>query len=181
MTKSDIFNLTFKLIGFYFLVLFFTNVIQLILVLINSLSADYGDGMWMMYGGMIINVILNFFLGYILVFKTERITKLLKIKSSTGTLKMAMDKRDLIELSLIVISVIAIVFSIPTILANITDIIYFPQNDEFGYSEKSFDSHSMTKVVQLALGIFLLLNARNFAKWINKRGIKDDEFDKNEQ
>ncbi len=178
MTKSDFFNLVLKVIGLYFFVLVCTGMIQFILMILNSFFNDYGSDFWLMYGGTIINLVFYAFIGYTLIFRTEKISRVLKIQSDNKEFKSTIDKIDLIELSLVIISVIAIVFSIPGILANLTDIIYFPVRDEYGYSDKSFDAQSLRMVFQLAIGIFLLLNARNFSKWINKRGINDDEFDR---
>jgi len=154
---------------------------QFILMIVNSFFNDFGGEFWLMYGGTTINLAFYVFFGYSLVFKTEKISKMLKLKYENKEIKVTIEKVDLIELSLVIISVIAIVFSIPGIIANLTDIIYFPSRDEYGYSDKSFVVHSFTMVFQLAAGIFLLLNSRNFSKLINKRGINDDEFDqKNE-
>jgi hypothetical protein len=177
MTKSDFFILALKVIGLYFFVLVFNSTIQFVLVVINSFFNDFGGEFLLMYSGMTISIVIYGLLGYLLIFKTAKFLRILRILPENKEFKVNVDKIDLIELSLVVISVIAIVFSIPGILASLTDIIYFPVKDEFGYSEKSFDVNSYERVFQLVIGIFLLLNARNFSKWINRHGIKDDEFD----
>lgn len=46
-----------------------------------------------------------------------------------------------------------------------------------GNFNKSFDDYSYGMVFQLAVGVFVLLKARNFSKMIHKRGIKDEESD----
>lgn len=178
MTKYDFFNLALKVIGLYFFVLVFTGMVQFIIMIINSFFNDFGGEIWLMYGGAMINLVFYVFLGYLLIFRTNKISRVLNLQSENKEFKLTIEKVDLIEISLVIISVIAIVFSIPVILASLTDIIYFPVRDEYGFTNKSFDANSFKMVFQLAFGIFVLLNARNFSKLINKHGIKDDEFDK---
>ena len=178
MTKSDFFNLVLKVIGLYFFILVFTGLIQFIIMIINSLYNDFDGQFWLFYGGTTINLVFYLFFGYTLVFKTETVGRILKLQPEHKEFKLTVDKVDLIEIAIVAISIVAIVFSIPRIAGNLTEIIYFPARDEFGHSEKSFDNYLYSIVFQLAIGIIVLLNARNFSKMIYKRGIKDDEFDK---
>jgi hypothetical protein len=178
MTKSDFFDLALKLIGFYFFILVFTGLIQFIIMIINSSFNDFDEQLWLYYSGTALNFALYLIFGNILVFRTHKVERLLGIQPDNKELKLTLNKVDLIELALITISVIAIVFSTPRILGNLIEIVYYPATDEFGNSSKSFDDFSYGMTFQLLVGMFLLLNARNFSKMINKRGIKDDEFDK---
>ena len=178
MTKSDFFNLILKVIGLYFFVLVFTGLIQFIMMLINFSLDDFDGQFWLYYGGTTINLVFYIIFGFTFVFKTEKVQRTLKLQSDQKEFNLTVDKLDLIEIAIVTISIVAIVFSIPGIAGNLTEIIYFPSADEFGNSDKSFDNYSYSMVFQLAVGIFVLLNARNFAKKIFTRGIKDDEIDK---
>ena len=93
-------------------------------------------------------------------------------------LNIGINKTDVIEISLVLIAVVAIVFPLSFVLGNITEIVYFAETDEFGQSSASFDQNSISMLIRIAIGIFLLFNSRNFAKWIVKKGEGDDQIDK---
>lgn len=180
MTKSDIFGLVFKIIGLYFFVLVFTNLMQFFQILFNYGPTDWGGDFWAIaiIVGMLFGIIMYFIFGYFFIFKTNSFLKLLKIYPDEKVLKIGINKTDIIEVSLVIISVIAMVFPLSFVLSNITEIVYFAETDEFGQSSASFDQNSISMVIRIAIGIFLLFNSRNFEKWIVKKGEGDDQIDK---
>ena len=106
---------------------------------------------------------------------------MIKAHPDERELKMHINKMDVFEISLAIIAVIAIVYTLPHTLGNIVNIVYFAEKDEFGQSDVHFDQDSIIMLIQLFIGFFLLFNARNFAKWIVRKGEKDDQIDRENQ
>jgi hypothetical protein len=180
MTKADFFSLAFKIIGLYFFVMVVTSAMQIIAMMINFDSSGWGEEFWVLsiILVMIFGVIIYLVVGYYLTFRTEKILSLLKIQRDDSVLKAEINKTDVIEIALAIIAVIAMVFMLPRILADISGIVYFSEADEFGNRNVEFDQDSIAMLIQVFIGVFLLFNARNFAKWIVRRGEKDDQIDR---
>jgi len=179
MTKTDFFSLVFKLIGLYFFVMVVTSAIQIIIMIVNFSLSGWGEEFWVLTSilAMIFGVVIYLIIGYYLTFKTEKILNLLKIRQDSEALKTDINKTDIIEIALAIIAIIAIVFILPRVLGNISGIVYFSERDEFGKRTVEFDQNSIGMLTQVIIGLFLLFNARNFAKWIVRRGEKDDQID----
>ena len=164
MTKKDFFTLTFKIFGFYCLVKLITSITPLIQFILSSICYPSNGTTWIMFGGLIMSSILYLLFGLVLIFRTQHVLKIFRISVDKKELNITIDKIDVLEESFIVISVLAIVSSLPSVLYH----LIFNNFSE---------GNSLLKLIQLIIGIVLLLNARYLSKWTNRRGIKDDEID----
>ena len=129
------------------------------------------------YGGGFTMTLLYFVLGYFGTLKAEVITKRIS-KPDTKTIDLGLGKTEWMEISLVTVGVIAIIFSIPQILSTIVDNVYFHNHQESEFWTLSRKTDTFYGVFKLVTGLFLILNARNFAKKIVLRGEKDDKLDK---
>ncbi len=145
----------------------------------NTFYDDQLQG-WYIYAGLSIPLIIYFFFAYFAVFKTELIVNKIS-KNNEGTLELRNSKTDLIEIALAIISVIAIINSIPDLLSQQVNSIYYHDQKEVEFWTTAAKNHLYRNIFMLAAGIFLLLNTRNFAKWIVNRGEQDDKQDENEE
>ena len=101
-------------------------------------------------------------------------TYYLNSRTKNQAVQIALGKNDYLELSIATIALIAILYSLPQLLSELVYLIYFkePQVENFFVPHHETDFFRPT--FQLVIGLFLLLNSRNFAKKIVKRGEKDD-------
>ena len=135
----------------------------MIVILINSFSQDYNDQLWIMYGASIFNIILYLLISWILIFRTERILRIIRVNTDNQQLNLNIGKTDVLEIATIIIAIMAIIFAIPSVLH---DLIYF-------IDLQNVNSFSM--IVQLIVGVILLLKARMISAWVIKRGIANED------
>lgn len=139
----------------------------------------YGDGQgWFIYAGISLTFLVDFVFAYFAIFRTELITE--KISTTNPeTLEFQTTKTDLTEIALAIISIVAILNSIPNLLSQQVNSIYYHDHKEMEFWTTTAKNHLYQNLFALAAGTFLLFNARNFAKWITNRGEQDDKHDEN--
>ena len=181
MTKSELLNTAIKIFGLYYFVRFVQHFMELVFMAVGNNLFDNGQmESWYIYSGISITVIVELTIAYLATFKTELITNKIS-PNNNETAELEISKTDLLELALAVISVLGIVYSIPNILAHVIDNIYFHNHEESVFWNRPTKNSLIQAAVTLAIGIFLLLNSRNFAKLIVKRGTRDDQLDENSE
>ncbi|MEQ9102309.1 MAG: hypothetical protein RIF36_24950 [Imperialibacter sp.] len=181
MTKKELLSIAIKIFGLYYFVSFAQHITEfLFLAFGDSLFGNGQLDSWIVYSGISLTALTDLAFAYFATFKTELITDRIS-KSDTGTVELTTSKTDLIEVTLAMIAVVAIVFAIPDILAGIVDNIYFHNHDESVFWTPATKTVTFRSVFTLFAGIFLLLNSRNFAKRIVGRGQLDDRRDEEKE
>lgn len=150
------------------------------MVIVNNLFEDDQMDRWYIYSGISVTVLMELTFAYIATFKTELITNKISTKAN-GAVELQISKTDLLELALAIISVLAIMYSIPNILAHVIDDIYFHNHEDNLFWNRPTKHSLIQSMVILVIGIFLLLNSPNFAKLIVNLGIQDDQRDENNE
>ena len=176
MTKQDIYSIVVKILGLYFLTKFIQHFMELGFMIARYKSYGESPDILIIFGGIFVTTVISFVLGYFLTFKSESITKRI-FKFDSKTIDIGLEKTDWIEISLVTIGIIAIVFSVPQILSTIVDNIYFHNHRESVFWTLNRKTDTLYGLFKLLAGLFLILNARNFAKKIVRRGENDDELD----
>ena len=176
MTKSELLNIVIKIFGLYYFVRFVQHLMEFLFMVIGNSTFDYGLETWFVYSGIFITTLVELAFAYVATLRTELIANRLS-GGTEETLTLPTSKTDLIEIALAVISVLAIVYSIPSILAQIIDNIYFHNHQETEFWTRPTKKNLIQSTMTLVIGIFLLLNSRNFAKRIVNRGELDDKHE----
>ena len=175
MTKKDLYTIAIKIFGLYFLTTFIQDSLELVYVILGSLNAKNFDVTWVIYGSVIFKTVLDLAVFYIATLRTEIVTN--KIFSDENKIiKSNLLKADWFELSLAIIGIVLIVYSLPEMLNLIVSRVYYRTNPEdFGMTTGM--APVFYNAFRLIIGIFLILNARNFGKKIVSRGERDDLID----
>ena len=142
-------------------------------------SGLYDDGQldrWVILGGIFMTFLVDLLFAYFALFKTELITNKISQKNE-GTVELETTKTDILEIALAVLAIAAILNSIPNLLTQQVNSIYYHDHKELAFWSTSSKNELFQNLFILIAGIFLLLNSRNFAKWITKRGEQDDSRD----
>jgi hypothetical protein len=179
MTNSDILKTASKVFGLYFMVQALMSLRDLFYYLTGTFSSK-GDneGIFMILTSQIYMGTFNLAAGVILIFKADWVASKLA-PDPAGHLAVGLDKKGWIELALIVISGLTILNSFPEILYKGVYYVYFNDYDE---AERQFFWTNKNKadifysIFKFAVGLFVLLNARNFAGRLQKIGDKDDKL-----
>lgn len=180
MTRRHFIETSVIIFGCYFMVLAIQNCRDVITYLSATVFYDGGfkdllDGIFITSVQLIINVIA----GVYVIANAKNISQ--KFDAAQGEkLSFGLRKVDIIEVALIVIAVIGITSSIPRILHKVTHFLYF--NDYEKHEKTRFWTGQEKAIILywifvLAVGIFLVFNARYFAKKIVRIEDKDDEQD----
>ena len=179
MNNKDIIKTALKVFGLYFLILTIINIRDLIF-LSSNLVRSYQDNQenYLIIGGQIYHATFNLIVGLLLIIKSDWLTEKLKLKT-TGDLGLNLNKADWIELTIIVISGLAIIYSIPEFLYKIVNYIYF--NDYEKADRQLFWSGRnkadvFYSVFKFATGLIFLLNARYISKRLTRIGDKDEKL-----
>ena len=128
------------------------------------------------YAGIAVSFLVEATFAYLAIFRTQLIAN--KISSHNNeTVEVPTTKTDLLEIALAIVSILAVFNSIPILLSQQVNSIYYHDHWESDFWTAGTKNVLFQNLFFLASGIFLLLNARNFAKWITKRGEQDDKND----
>lgn len=176
MTKSELLSVVIKIFGLYYFVRFIQHFMEFIFMLVGNSAFDYGIDTWFIYSGIFITVVVEFFFSYVATLRTELITNRIG-KLGNEPFELPTNKTSLLEITLAAIGIITIVSSIPDLLYKAVDAIYFHNHKESEFWTRPTRSEVFRAAFILVIGCFLLMNSRNFAKKIVKRGELDDDFD----
>jgi hypothetical protein len=179
MNSTDIIKTSSKIFGLYFILQTISNLRDMFYYLTGTLiSSGDNEGVFMILEGQVYMAVFNLAVGLTLIFKADWVTEKLN-PQTTGDLKANLDKKDLVELAIIVISGITILYSVPEILYKLVHYTYF--NDYNGNERQYFwtnenKSDIFYSIFKSVVGLFCLLNARNFAGRLQKIGDKDEKL-----
>jgi hypothetical protein len=174
-------NLAIKIFGLYFFVEFFQYFMELALVLIGSqleggeTNGYQGIELYFWYFGYIARALVSLIVFCFAIFRTEWIAN--KILGRDEPIKLLENKLDLLEVTLVVIGILAILSALPELLYQLVNLIYFHNHAESPYWTSSKQGTIFRYIFQLGLGFFVVMNARNFAKKLQRIGVKDDNLD----
>ncbi|WP_420577989.1 hypothetical protein [Ekhidna sp.] len=177
MTKSELLNIVIKVFGLYYFVLFAQHLMEFIYMMVASGLYDNSQSdRWIILGGIFMTFFVDLVFAYFALFKTELITNRIS-RNNEGTVELGTTKTDLLEISFAVVAIVAILNSIPNLLTQQVNSIYYHDHRELEFWTTNSKNELFQNLFILIAGIFLLLNSRNFAKWITKRGEQDDSRD----
>lgn len=179
MNPQTLLHTACKIFGLYLFVLAALNVRDILFYIVSFGVRSTPDS-----GEMLI-ILLPFYMlafnivaGLLLVSKADWIAGKLRAPAN-GYINTTLEKTDIIELVLIAIGVIAILYAVPEMLYKLVTYAFFNDYDK---NEKRFfwsDGNNMGALLfstfKFVAGLFLLLNARNFARRLRRAGEREDE------
>jgi len=179
MNNIDLVKTSCKVFGLYFIILVIVNIREIILYTTGAfIMPNDTYGTFIILGGQIYQAIFNSLVGLILISKSDWVTDKLKLQK-TGDLKLNLDKAGWIELVIIVISGLTILYSIPEIMYKLTNYIYFndfEKNDRHLFWTGKNKADVFYSIFKFVVGLFFILNARNFSRRLTRIGDKDDKL-----
>lgn len=179
MNNKDIVSTSNKVFGLYFIIQTVGNFRDLFINLYTTLGGSYSDYPRVdYYLSLSFSAAFNLVFGLILIFKADWVTSRIVTKTSEK-LDVNLDKTDWIELSLIVISALTILYSIPEIMQKIVSYIYFnpyDKNERQFYWTDTNKASIFYSIFKLAIGLLLISNARNVARRLKRIGDKEDKL-----
>lgn len=173
MTKKDILTIAIKIFGLYYFVRFVQHVMELFYMVLNYFDISEG---WFIHTGITLTILIDIIFAYLAIFKTELIVNRISTKTD-GQILVPPAKTDLLEIAFAIIAVLAIITAVPAILAHGINNVYFHDHKENEFWTTPTKYEFIRSMVSLAIGIFILLNSRNFSKWIVNHGVEDDKKD----
>ena len=176
MTKIDVVLVAIKIFGLYYVTQLVQHIIQFIFMMSGSGSFYEGIDMIFYYGGIFFTLIIEGMIAYLAILRSEWIVSKV-IKENTAPAQLNTDKTDLIEIALAIIGVVAVTHAIPELLSQVVEMVYF-RDRSIPIPEiwtKDNRSQFFLSIFTLSTGLFLIMNARNFADKIAKAGKSNDE------
>ena len=179
MNPQTLLRTACKIFGLYLFVLAALNVRDLLFYMLSMGVRSPVDS------DEILIILLPF---YMLVFNT--IAGLLLISNAdwiagklrapaNGYINSSLEKTDVIEVVLIAIGVIAIVYAVPEMFYKLVTYAYFNDYDKnekrLFWSDGNNLGALLFSAFKFAAGLFLLLNARNFAWRLRRTGDRNQE------
>lgn len=181
MTKTVLLNTAIKIFGLYYFVRFVQNFTELLFLFLgNSFFDSPRLDSALIYSGITLTVLVDLTFAYVAIFRTQLITDRIS-KTEIENSALGVSKTDLMEIALAVISVLAIVNSVPDLLTQQVNNIYYHDHAEVEFWTTGAKNQFFQLLFTLIVGIFMLINSRNFAKRITKRGEQDDQHDKSNE
>lgn len=176
MQKTEVYSLAVKILGLYFFARFFHFLIDFFYMFSANGDFNYSIQNWEIYKGIALTTAVYFAIGYLATFKSDLITNRI-FRTKNQAIEISLGKSDYLELAIASISLIAILYSLPQLLSELVYLIYFKEPEIDNFFRPHHETDFFRPAFQLVIGIFLLLNSRNFAKKIVKRGEQDDKQD----
>ena len=170
MTFSALFHTAIKIFGLYFVILTITNIRDIILSIGGQVFLSNSDGMLPLLFYQIYYVVFNTTVALILIFRTSWVAEKLQLVEREP-LNMPADKTDWIELAMIVIGALAVLHAFPEVLFKLVHYTFF---NDYEPHERSYFWTNTNKaeiffsIFKFVIGLFLLVNARNFARRLKK-------------
>lgn len=175
MTKAEVYTTAIKIFGLYFLTLFIQDALEFAFFMIGSITTESFTNGWYIYGGILAKTLVDFAVFFVATLKTNFITDRFFTSDNTN-IELTLVKSDWLELAIAIIGIVVIVYSIPSLFNFVVGSIYFRTNpEEFGSTNEK--APIFLNGFKFIVGIFTILNARNLAKFIVKRGESDDNLD----
>lgn len=186
MNQRQILDTALKILSLYFLIKGVSTLRDIVLYLGMGEAQNAEDGfvIWLMFGGMFINLITNVLFFWIFAFKSDSVLTFLRIEDASITEKkqlLGLEKMDWIEIGIIIVGIIAITFSLPEILYLVADRIYFQEKPTEFILDRDSRPEILYSIFKFGIGLIVIIYSRQLSKAIVKRSNKDDILDlKNE-
>lgn len=178
MSTHSILSIGAKVFGLYFFVLAAIDLRNIIV----ALSFEIGSGYPMAAEDVspiflpLISVILDVVIGLVLIYKSDVIASKLNA-SLNDSINLPVTKRDIVEIALIAIGFIAVLNAIPLMFQKLVSYAYFNPYDRPERSNfwTNLDTAAMIySVFEFVAGLFLVLNARSFARKLQRVSDRED-------
>ena len=177
MSTRSVLTTAIKIFGLYFLVLAAIDFRNTIVSILFQAGSDHPIGdRWGPIFLSTLAVILNVVVGFILLNKADDIAKRVNA-SSSHSVNLPVTKTDIVELALIVVGFIAALYAIPLILQKLVTYAYF---NPYELSERKhfWTIHDTAAIIyslfEFVAGLFLILNARSFARKLQRVSDRED-------
>lgn len=175
MTKFDLFRIIIRIIAVYYLIIsLFTGIPQAISLLLSYMEFDFAGIAFTL--GIILLVIFIF---YMLMMRTDKIVKLLKLDKGYDDNFVELGKPS-IELvfksAIVIIGIILIVKNLAPFLTQVANIIRLEFNEELNpvINIKHFQNNLIINTINVIVGLLLISNYSRLTRFFMKLDVKND-------
>jgi hypothetical protein len=168
MNAKEILQIASKLIGLYFSL---KAVATLLEALFFTVGSEFGSDGRMIYFIQFVTLGLRLSIGLLLIFKSNWIASKLD-PGFDGKFSTSLEKRDWIEIALILISLSILLQGIPEIFERIASFLYFERSDPMDGFQWEMPDHKagMTfAFFRVLFALILISNIKYFAKLIDRQ------------
>lgn len=177
MSTHSILSIGAKVFGLYFFALAAIDLRNIIVALSFQIGSGYpvAEDVSPVFLPLI-SVILDVVIGLVLIYKSDVIASKLNA-SLSDSVNLPVTKRDIVEIALIAIGFIAVLNAIPLMFQKLVSYAYFNPYDRPERSNfwTDLDTAAMIySVFEFVAGLFLVLNARSFARKLQRVSDRED-------
>ncbi|HEY6915780.1 MAG TPA: hypothetical protein VI413_13975 [Paludibacter sp.] len=180
MRKSDIYEVTIKILGLYLVVTVIEHLREVITY--ATVLIQYNDKPEQ-FGGfdqipVLIVTLFNFLLlttfTWLLIFKTRKLTSLICTKDDySESTKLFADKRTIVEIAIILVGLMTIIWTIPEFAIKLKNYVYMAQNSFTAtMNDKTFLFIGGLKIV---VGIIAISYAKSISSSVLKEKKEDND------
>ncbi|MEO8404152.1 MAG: hypothetical protein ABI480_06140 [Chitinophagaceae bacterium] len=169
MSPRNLFNIILKILGLFFLKDFITAVADLLNTVIFLTNPESRTvGIWYLLSELAL-MIVYWFVGYYLIFKSELIIDQLKLDKGfdTDTIPLNAHRSTILSIAVIVIGGLMTVYAIPDFCRQLY--LYIIQNKMTYGITKSSMSNFISPAAKIVVGIFLMNGQRKVVNFIEYR------------
>jgi hypothetical protein len=177
MSNSTLLSTASKIFGLYFCVLAALDFRDLIFTVVFAIaSPSRHDSDWVTIFGPMFSFLFNVGAAWFLIARADQISKRLGA-SKVEAISTSVTKTDTAEVAIIVVGFIAMLYGVPVIFQKLISYAYFNefQDEDRRYFWDNRDTAAMIYYVfQSVAGLFVLLNARHFARKFDKLSDREE-------
>ncbi len=166
MTKKDLFRLTIKVLGLYFLVSAVMGALSTITTLTLNWKLFIGTGS--IVGNFVVLILLSIFL----IYEPDKIINWLKLDKNFDNSQVELQKlnfENLLKLTIIVIGGVLILKNISTILNSLFTVFKISFGNTIWSPTLSFNQ-ILPKLINVLIGYLMLTNYTDISHFIIKKG-----------
>ncbi|TCK80827.1 hypothetical protein [Albibacterium bauzanense] len=173
MTKSDIYEIAIKILGFYLVTLLIIQFREVLTYVTVLMQAQNNPGMMGNFNQtpILIATVCSFFVlvafTWLLLFKTKKVTKLVcKKEDFEEPIKFFTDKKTIYEIALTIVGLLTIILTLPDFAYRLKNHIQSIQND---FSTESYDrSFLVIAGLKILIGILIIIYSKTISSYFSK-------------
>lgn len=173
MTKSDIYEIAIKILGFYLVTLLIIQLREVLTYATFLMQAQNNSDMMGNFNQtpILIATVCSFLVlaafTWLLLFRTKRITKLIcKKEDFEEPMKLFTDKKTIYEIALTIVGLLTIILTLPDFAYRLKNHIQLIQND---LSTESYDrSFLVTAGLKILIGIIVIIYSKVISSYFSK-------------
>jgi len=178
MTKSDIYEIAIKVLGFYLVTILIIQLKEVLTYATFLMQAQNSSDIMGNFNQtpILIATVCSFFVlaafTWLLIFRTKEVTKLVcKKEDFEEPMKFFTDKKTIYEIALTIVGLLTIILTLPDFAYRLKNHIQLIQND---FSTESYDrSFLVTAGLKILIGLIIIIYSKAISSYFSKDKINE--------